>query len=99
MRFSLGRYQTLTIMNTQKHVGPTSFRIFLVIQLVIPLFTLLSASAQAPAIGAAPPTSNAGTTASEAERVIVTGSNIPTAEEVGPNPVLSYNRDIIEKSG
>ncbi len=34
-----------------------------------------------------------------AERVIVTGSNIPTAEEVGPNPVLSYNRASFEKSG
>src|ERR1700747_1798351 len=37
--------------------------------------------------------------AAEAERVIVTGSNIPTAEEVGPNPVLALNRDLIEKSG
>src|SRR5690348_5875560 len=35
----------------------------------------------------------------EAEQVIVTGSNIPTAEEVGPNPVLNINRDVIEKSG
>ena len=35
----------------------------------------------------------------EVERVIVTGSNIPTAEEVGPNPVLSLNRDLIQKSG
>src|SRR5437660_6947177 len=35
----------------------------------------------------------------EAERVIVTGSNIPTAEEVGPNPVLSLNRDLINKAG
>ena len=35
----------------------------------------------------------------EAERVIVTGSNIPTAQEVGPNPVLALNRDLIEKSG
>ncbi|MEY2487437.1 MAG: iron complex outerrane recepter protein [Verrucomicrobiota bacterium] len=35
----------------------------------------------------------------EAERVIVTGSNIPTAGEVGPNPVLTINRDYIEKSG
>ncbi len=34
-----------------------------------------------------------------AERVIVTGSNIPTAEEVGPNPVQDFNRDIIQKSG
>ena len=37
--------------------------------------------------------------AAEAERVIVTGSNIPTAEEVGPNPVDTYNRDSINKSG
>ena len=33
------------------------------------------------------------------ERVIVTGSYIPTAEEVGPNPVLNINRDLINKSG
>jgi len=31
--------------------------------------------------------------------VIVTGSLIPTAEEVGPNPVFSINRDLINKSG
>jgi iron complex outermembrane recepter protein len=37
--------------------------------------------------------------AAEAERVIVTGSNIPTAEEVGPNPVDTYNRENINKSG
>src|SRR6266850_8066795 len=37
--------------------------------------------------------------AAEAQRVIVTGSNIPTAEEVGPNPVDIYNRDNINKSG
>ena len=35
----------------------------------------------------------------QTERIIVTGSNIPTAEEVGPNPVLNINRDLIEKSG
>src|SRR6184192_2516172 len=34
-----------------------------------------------------------------AERVIVTGSNIPTAEEVGPNPVDIYNRETMSKSG
>src|SRR6266850_2456660 len=45
-------------------------------------------------IGAAPTP-----TAAEAQRVIVTGSNIPTAEEVGPNPVDIYNRDNINKSG
>src|SRR5438093_10400742 len=35
----------------------------------------------------------------EAERVIVTGSNIPTAEETGPNPVDTYRREDIEKLG
>jgi len=33
------------------------------------------------------------------ERVIVTGSNIPTAEEVGPNPVDTYRREDIQKLG
>src|SRR5437868_7840175 len=33
------------------------------------------------------------------ERVIVTGSNIPTAEEVGVNPVDIYNRETMSKSG
>src|SRR5690348_6797368 len=45
-----------------------------------------------------PAPSESGPTA-ETERVIVTGSIIPTAEEVGPNPVLTINRDLIEKSG
>jgi outer membrane receptor protein involved in Fe transport len=35
----------------------------------------------------------------EAERVIVTGSNIPTASEVGPNPVDTYRRDDITRLG
>lgn len=35
----------------------------------------------------------------EEERVIVTGSHIPTAEEVGPNPVVEIDREQIEKSG
>src|SRR5438552_4574111 len=33
------------------------------------------------------------------ERVIVTGSNIPTAEEVGPNPVDTYRLEDIQKLG
>jgi hypothetical protein len=37
--------------------------------------------------------------AAEVQRFIVTGSNIPTAEEVGPNPVDIYNRENITKSG
>jgi iron complex outermembrane receptor protein len=35
----------------------------------------------------------------EVERVIVTGSNIPTAEEVGPNPVDTYRSEDIQKLG
>src|SRR3954462_4612430 len=35
----------------------------------------------------------------EMERVIVTGSNIPTAEETGPNPVDTYRVEDIAKLG
>src|SRR5213595_605465 len=34
-----------------------------------------------------------------AVEVIVTGSNIPTAEEVGPQPVDTYRRDDITRLG
>src|SRR4029453_2082114 len=37
--------------------------------------------------------------AAEVERVVVTGSNIPTAEETGPNPVDTYRPQDIEKLG
>ena len=45
-----------------------------------------------------PRASDNGRTA-EVERVIVTGSNIPTAEETGPNPVDTYRPADIEKLG
>ncbi len=45
------------------------------------------------------PAAVAGNTDVTAERVLVTGSNIPTANEAGPNPVLNLSRDIIQKSG
>src|SRR5205809_2296341 len=35
----------------------------------------------------------------EVERVVVTGSNIPTAEETGPNPVDTYRPQDIERLG
>lgn len=59
---------------------------------------LLLASA---AFGQEPtPSVNAnGTQEAATERVVVTGSNIPTAQEVGPNPVLNINRELINKSG
>jgi len=65
-------------------------------------FSLLiaaSAHAQEPATSAAPAAPGRAGTEATAERVIVTGSNIPTAEEVGPNPVFNLNRDLINKSG
>src|SRR5438067_7488535 len=46
----------------------------------------------------APAPQPAGATA-EVERVIVTGSNIPTAEETSPNPVDTYRREDIQKLG
>ena len=52
-----------------------------------------------PPVDLAEATSGGSAAQAEVERVIVTGSNIPTAEEVGPNPVLTINRDLIEKSG
>src|SRR5438309_5437992 len=74
------------------------FRMTLAACVGIPLIIASNAFAQnplpPPPTGAAPPT-----TAAEAERVIVTGSNIPTAEEVGPNPVDTYNQETISKSG
>ena len=73
-------------------------RAALVVGVGIPLMVAGNAFAQAPtatpdATGAQAPVQ------AEAERVIVTGSNIPTAEEVGPNPVLNINRDLINKRG
>jgi iron complex outermembrane recepter protein len=55
------------------------------------------AASAAPAPGNETPQNATGATA-ETERIIVTGSNIPTAQEVGPNPVLNINRDLINKS-
>ena len=49
--------------------------------------------AQLPAPQALPPGE------AQVERVIVTGSNIPTAEETGPNPVDTYRPADIEKLG
>ena len=42
----------------------------------------------APAVPAEP--GAAAPSTAEVERVVVTGSNIPTAEETGPNPVDTY---------
>src|SRR6266403_1601736 len=67
-------------------------------------FSLLFAAntfAQTPPLGGGPPPSGAPAGASEAtaERVIVTGSNIPTSEETGPNPVDTYRTEDLQKLG
>ena len=62
------------------------------------LIFLSSASAQLPA-PAVPENPTAPAPSAEVERVIVTGSNIPTAEETGPNPVDTYRPQDIEKLG
>src|SRR6266446_7104258 len=69
--------------------------------------TMPTASAQtAPSSAAAadiqlpaPPPANTEAGTAEVERVIVTGSNIPTAEETGPNPVDTYRSEDIQKLG
>ena len=58
------------------------------------------AQAIVPAAIASPPPAQVTTgVTAEVERVIVTGSNIPTAEETGPNPVDTYRPDDIAKLG
>ncbi len=50
-------------------------------------------------VAVAQETASSSTAVTEVERVIVTGSNIPTAEEVGPNPVDTYRPADMEKLG
>src|SRR5438876_8563799 len=65
-----------------------------------PFILASNAFAQLPAPAApAPPPPGAPAPSAEVERVIVTGSNIPTAEETGPNPVDTYRPQDIEKLG
>src|ERR1700730_19022978 len=73
-------------------------RVAFVASVGFPLIFASNAFAQLPA-----PATAGATTApageATAERVIVTGSNIPTAEETGPNPVDTYRPQDIEKLG
>jgi len=65
-----------------------------------PFVLASNAFAQLPAPAApAPPPPGAPAPSAEVERVVVTGSNIPTAEETGPNPVDTYRPQDIEKLG
>src|SRR5438067_5508982 len=63
-------------------------------------FVAQNISAQQLVPGAiASPASSQVTGTAEVERIIVTGSNIPTAEEVGPTPVDTYRQEDIQKLG
>jgi iron complex outermembrane receptor protein len=64
-----------------------------------PLIFASNAFAQVPAPANPPPEPGAAAPSAEVERVVVTGSNIPTAEETGPNPVDTYRPQDIEKLG
>ena len=76
-------------------------RVALAAAVGVPFLIAVSAFAQNPTPPPPPPGAAPAPASGQAEveRVIVTGSNIPTAEEVGPNPVFSLNRDLIGKSG
>src|SRR5262245_55097236 len=64
---------------------------------VVGVSLLISPNVSAQAI--APPVQATTNATVELERVIVTGSNIPSAEETGPNPVDTYRPADIEKLG
>src|SRR5881396_970456 len=75
-------------------------RLALMAAVGFPFILASNAFAQLPAPAApAPPPPGAPAPAAEVERVVVTGSNIPTAEETGPNPVDTYRPQDIEKLG
>src|SRR5437660_5111699 len=91
--------EKLMIKNALNKFG--SLRVALVASVGFPLLFASNALAQNPPPPPPPPGAAPAPApgAAEVERVIVTGSNIPTAEEVGANPVFSLNRDLINKSG
>jgi iron complex outermembrane receptor protein len=83
------------IRNTFRKIG--FLRSALVVAVGLPFLTALSASAQAPATD----TQNALAQGGEAvtERVIVTGSYIPTAETESALPVTVYTAAVLQRAG
>jgi iron complex outermembrane recepter protein len=77
------------------------FRIPLAVSLPLVLATTVLAQDPAPDTTAPAVRSfnENGTEEASTERVFVTGSAIPTAAEVGPNPVINVTRDLINKTG
>lgn len=76
-----------------------SYEIILSIAVVFAIRSIVFAQEPSSPSPGTPPVDANGTAMSEAERVIVTGSNIPTAQAVGPNPVDTYSRDDITRLG
>src|SRR4029079_19283504 len=74
-------------------------RMTLVACVGVPLIITSNALAQLPAPAVPAQPGAAAPSTAEVPRVIVTGSNIPTAEETGPNPVDTYRPQDIEKLG
>src|SRR5438034_1444240 len=85
--------EKLMIKNVLNKLG--FVRIALVAGAGFPFIVATNGFAQAPP---PPPPAGGQEQAAEVERVIVTGSMIPTAEEVGSNPVFRLSRDLINKS-
>src|SRR5207248_4192908 len=88
-------------MKVSAILSPASQRSFVAsIGLSLLIAPKLCAQAIVPAAVASPPPAQVTTGATaEVERVIVTGSNIPSAAETGPNPVDTYRPADIEKLG
>src|SRR5580765_4546095 len=74
-------------------------RLALIAGVGFPLILASNAFAQLPAPAVPAEPAAAAPSSAEVERVVVTGSNIPTAEETGPNPVDTYRPQDIEKLG
>src|SRR6478609_9561084 len=89
----------------EKLMTQTAIKTFRFVRLALmagvgfPFILASNAFAQLPAPTVPAEPSAAAPSVVEAERVIVTGSNIPTAEETGPNPVDTYRPQDIEKLG
>src|SRR5213596_4006381 len=88
-------------MKVSAILSPASQRSFVAsIGLSLLIAPKVPAQAIVPAAVASPPPAQVTTGATaEVERIIVTGSNIPTAEEIGPNPVDTYRPADLEKLG
>src|SRR5436190_11091170 len=87
-------------MKVSAILSPASQRSFVAsIGLSLLIAPKLCAQAIVPAAVASPPAQVTTGVTAEVERVIVTGSNIPSAAETGPNPVDTYRPADIEKLG